>query len=62
MLALVNGGVVLYFLALMLIDRHPNRLALCTLLMSAAYLALTILLTEEATQDRPEADEARENM
>jgi uncharacterized membrane protein len=43
-LALANGGVVLYFLAVMLMDEHENWLALCSLLMGVAYLSMGVLV------------------
>jgi uncharacterized membrane protein len=43
-LALANGGVVLYYLAFMLMDRHQHWLALCSLLMAVAYLGLAVLV------------------
>jgi uncharacterized membrane protein len=43
-LVLANGGVVLYYLAIMLMDRHQNWLALCSLLMGVAYLSLAVLV------------------
>jgi uncharacterized membrane protein len=50
-LALVNGGIVLYFLAMMLMDRHQDWLALCSLLMGAAYLGLTVLVWLRCPED-----------
>ncbi len=43
-LALANGGVALYYLVTMLMDRHQNWLALCSLLMGVAYLGLAVLI------------------
>ncbi len=50
-LALANGGIVLYFLAIMLIDRHQNWLALCSLLMGMTYLGLTVLVLLRCPDD-----------
>jgi uncharacterized membrane protein len=43
-LALINGGVVLYFLARMLMDEHQQWLAFCSLLMGVTYLSLAVLV------------------
>jgi uncharacterized membrane protein len=42
-LVLADGAVVLGYLAGMLMDRHQNWLALCSLLMGVAYLSLAVL-------------------
>ncbi len=43
-LVLANGAVVLGYLAGMLMNRHQNWFALCSLLMGAAYLSLAVLV------------------
>jgi len=44
LLVLADGVVVFYYLATMLMDRHENWLALCSLLMGATYLGLMALV------------------
>jgi uncharacterized membrane protein len=50
-LVLADGGVVLYFLAAMLMDEHQNGLALCSLLMGVAYLSLGVLVWLRCPED-----------
>jgi uncharacterized membrane protein len=50
-LVLANGGIVLYYLAAMLRDGHPNGLALGSLLMGLAYLALAVLVFVRCPDD-----------
>ncbi|MCL5281143.1 MAG: DUF2339 domain-containing protein [Planctomycetes bacterium] len=50
-LALVNGGVVLYFLAAMLMDKHENWLAFGSLLMGVAYLGPAVLVLFRCPDD-----------
>ncbi len=50
-LVLADGGVVLCYLAAMLMDRHQNGLALCSLLMGVAYLGLAVLVFLRCADD-----------
>ncbi len=50
-LVLADGGVVLCYLAAMLMDRHQNWLALCSLLMGVAYLGLAVLVFLRCADD-----------